>query len=770
MKLLPRSPKTLATCAGTALLAVFVIGFSGGSLAIGQEDQGDSNPVEAVDSSEPAETGDASDPSVAEAAPSNVLTISADETAQIGFGKAVDNTFAKVVEYMAIVLFHRLFPSEQEYIETNHVEMYYRSRGSSDLFQPLRSGQRYDSLSLQQAEALMTRGRLQLGISDPETGGPRAYRDGLLGEADEPEASKEKVEYVTLVVDTGVKYVPVTESGKTTYRKLLPPRDIPSEKKDDWLTPERVELMHAQGYLVTDPKKVKAGKGQPYLLTRKVGGAPIVVLWLALGSILFTLYFRFVNVWGFRHAVNIVRGVYDNPNEPGEVTHFQALASALSATVGLGNIAGVTIAMTLGGPGAFFWMLLCGVFGMTSKFVECTLGQMYRTVKKDGTVLGGPMQYLHQGLAELGIAPVGLVLSILFAVMCILASFGGGNMFQANQSGAAVLAIVQEGSRQELTQINKQVSEAAERVTSPDATQEDIDTLARLQTQQAQINHDLDSTATYFLPAFGVFLATMVGLVIIGGIKRIGAAASKIVPSMCLIYLAACVVIISMHIPQLPGLIASIFTEAFNATALGGGFVGVLVIGVQRAAFSNEAGVGSAAIAHSAAKTEEPVREGAVALLGPFIDTIVVCSMTALVILITGAWDNKAWVVDQGLQGAALTAQAFGDKISFFPYVLTVAIVLFAFSTIISWSYYGERCWERLFGASSIIVYRGFYVVAVFIGAIVNLGAVLDFSDMMILSMAFPNVFGCLLLAPKVRRALLDYWERYKRDEFKKFK
>ena len=696
------------------------------------------------------------------------LVITVDEAAPFSAMEAVDGVFAEAVNLMLKVLFYRVMADEQTYIETNHVEYYYRTRGSDDRFQAFKTDQRYDSLSLAQADALMARGKLELGIVDPESDEPRPFRLGLLGTDGQPANDQEKIEYVTLVIDKGNQYVPDKEGGKTIYRRLEAPRSVPTDDKSKWLSAGKVNELAEKGWLVVDTEK----STDPWLLTREAPntGAPVVVLWLAMGSVLFTLYMRFVNVWGFRHAIDIVRGVYDNPDEPGEVTHFQALASALSATVGLGNIAGVTIAMTMGGPGAFFWMLLCGAFGMTSKFVECTLGQMYRTVKEDGTILGGPMQYLHKGLQELGIGPFGLVLSILFAVMCILASFGGGNMFQANQSGAAALSIIQEGNRKQLSAINDKIRDAAEVVASDEATQEDIDKLVQLQTQRTQINNDLDATKTYFLPVFGVILAVMVGLVIIGGIKRIGAAASKIVPTMCLIYIAACLVIIFMHITEVPALIGTIFTEAFSPAAITGGVVGVLVIGVQRAAFSNEAGVGSAAIAHSAAKTEEPVREGAVALLGPFIDTVVVCSMTALVILITGAWNNEAWTVEQGLQGAALTAQAFGEKIAFFPYVLTVAIILFAFSTIISWSYYGERCWERLFGAKSIIVYRAIYVIAVFVGTIVNLGAVLDFSDMMILSMAFPNVLGCLLLAPKVRAALLSYWQRYKEGKFKTFK
>jgi len=380
----------------------------------------------------------------------------------------------------------------------------------------------------------------------------------------------------------------------------------------------------------------------------------------------------------------------------------------------------------------------------------------------ESTILGGPMQYLHVGLKELGLEPLGYVLSIVFAIMCIMASFGGGNMFQANQSGAAMLNMVQHSNQEELEQISKDIVIAAK--------EKDFDRLAKLQSDKSRLQGEMGQFKNVFLPVFGVLFAAAVGVVILGGIKRIAAAAEKVVPTMCLIYIAACLWIIFSHITEVPGLIVYIFEEAFTGKALGGGFVGALIIGVQRAAFSNEAGVGSAAIAHSAAKTEEPVREGAVALLGPFIDTIVVCSMTAMVILITGAWNNDQWVVDQGLAGVALTMKAFGTEIKWFSTLLSIAVLLFAYSTIISWSYYGERCWVRLFGTGSSIVYRIIYVVAVVIGSIVNLGAVLDFSDFMILSMAFPNILGLILLSPKVRHDLLDYWRRYKAGEFKTFR
>ncbi|MBH57034.1 MAG: alanine glycine permease [Planctomycetaceae bacterium] len=496
----------------------------------------------------------------------------------------------------------------------------------------------------------------------------------------------------------------------------------------------------------------------------KSGGMPIVVLWLACGAVFFTIYMKGVNIWGFKHAIEVVRGIYDNPDEEGEVTHMQALASALSATVGLGNIAGVTIAMTMGGPGAFFWMMMCGFFGMTSKFVECTLGQKYRRIKDDGSVLGGPMAYLPEGLKELGVGWLGVTLGVLFTFMCIMGSFGGGNMFQSNQAGSQLLTIVQAEDRAKLASLSEEIKSANQ--------VNDNAKVLELDTQREALKSEMSDYADTFNMVFGIVMAALVAVVIIGGIKSIGKVAEKIVPAMCLIYILACLYVILAHVAEIPGLVGMIFTEAFNPQAFGGGLVGVLVIGVQRAAFSNEAGVGSAAIVHSAAKTEEPIREGAVALLEPFIDTIVVCSMTALVILITGAWNNSDWIIDQGLAGTQLTSEAFESVLPWFPYILTLAVVLFAFSTMISWSYYGERCWESLFGGSAISVYtyKAIFIVAVFVGAIVPLGAVLDFSDMMILCMAFPNVLGLILLSPKVRRDLQAYWQRYKSGEFKTYK
>jgi len=725
----------------------------------------------------------------------------------------VDGGFATVVGWMETVLFYRLGSYSEQYVQYDDVVQYVRPRGSHGPFNPVGAAfQGKESLTNEEVEALVARGKIVMGQQG-------ATRLGVL--------NGKTVESITISIDRNSKYIGRRDKqGELHFHKQLPMREMLSEKPEEILSRDQVRTLAAQGKLKLNDQQVdsailqalhrksealtaqelseeletaltvvqvrlldletrkflkeaggwfdltESGESRaerlgdqiatPFLLKKSTGGAPIVVLWLALGSVLFTLYMRGVNFWAFSHAVSVVMGKYDDPNEPGEVTHFQALSSALSATVGLGNIAGVTIAMVIGGPGAFFWMLVCGLFGMTSKFVECTLGQKFRTVKEDGTILGGPMQYLQEGLKGLGFGTLGTVLSLVFAVMCILASFGGGNMFQSNQATSSVVAMLQQADQSQVSELNDKIKAAA--------AAEEFNQLAVLQSQRTTLLEKMEQFSVWFSAVFGLVFAVCVAAVILGGIKRIAAAASKVVPTMCLLYILACLFIILKHIGQVPPMIGLIFTEAFTGNAIGGGIIGVIVVGVQRAAFSNEAGVGSAAIAHSAAKTDEPVREGTVALLGPFIDTIVVCSMTALVILITNAWQNSEWVVEQGLEGAALTSKAFESEISWFPYVLTVAVVLFAYSTVISWSYYGERCWERLFGAKSTIVYKIIYVVAVFIGAIVNLGAVLVFSDMMILSMAFPNILGALMLAPQVRRDLLDYWERYQAGKFKTFK
>lgn len=450
---------------------------------------------------------------------------------------------------------------------------------------------------------------------------------------------------------------------------------------------------------------------------------PVIVIWLIAAATFFTFYFRFVNLRAMKHGFQLVRGDYNDPSAAGEVTHFQALATALSGTVGLGNIAGVAVAVSLGGPGATFWMIAAGFLGMSSKFVECTLGVRYRNEYADGTVSGGPMYYLSKGLAERSekLRLLGRVLAVMFAIFCIGGSFGGGNMFQANQSFKQVVAV----------------------------TGGDASWLA----DKGWL--------------FGVVIAILVGLVIIGGIQGIARVTSKIVPFMAVLYVGAGMVIILMNLPALPQTIVAIFHGAFTAAGISGGVVGVLFQGFKRAAFSNEAGVGSAAIAHSAVKTHRPVTEGFVALYEPFVDTVVVCTITALVIIITGSWDPN---IDPS-QGVALTSTAFASAISWFPWVLTVAVVLFAYSTMISWSYYGLKAWTYLFGESRItdIVYKVLFLAFVVIGSSMQLGSVIDFSDAMIFAMAFPNIIGIYFLLPVVKREMNEYWADYKAGRLQKF-
>ena len=437
-------------------------------------------------------------------------------------------------------------------------------------------------------------------------------------------------------------------------------------------------------------------------------GLPLVLVWLIIGAAFFTVFMKFINIRGFKLAIDVVRGKYDDPNDKGEVSHFQALTAALSGTVGLGNIAGVAIAISLGGPGATFWMILAGLLGMSTKLVECTLGVKYRQIDANGTVYGGPMYYLSQGLAEKGQAGLGKVLAAFFAVMCIGGSFGGGNMFQINQA-------------------YKQFS----------------GTFGVLEGQGW---------------LFGLIMAVLVAVVIIGGIKSIAKVTEKIVPFMVAIYVIAALVIIFANISALPAAIGKIFSGAFSPEAVGGGFIGVLIQGFKRAAFSNEAGVGSASIAHAAVKTNNPASEGIVALLEPFIDTVVVCTMTALVIVITGEYQNFTGDTSSEA-GVALTSAAFGQVMSWFPYVLTLAVILFAFSTMITWSYYGLQSWTYLFGKSKTaeISYKVIFCLFVIIGAAATMGAVTDFSDMMIFAMCFPNILGLYILRNVVKDEIDGY-------------
>jgi AGCS family alanine or glycine:cation symporter len=444
---------------------------------------------------------------------------------------------------------------------------------------------------------------------------------------------------------------------------------------------------------------------------------PWIVMWLVVAALVFTVYFGFIQFRGFRHSIQLVRGDYLDPNDAGEVTPFQALATALSGTVGLGNIAGVGVAVYLGGPGATFWMILAGLLGMASKFTECILGVRYRNEYPDGTVSGGPMYYLSKGLAEDGRAGLGKFLAILFAICCIGGALGGGNMFQANQSFAQVASIMPffEGKGW----------------------------------------------------LFGLIMAAIVGVVIIGGIKSIARVTEKIVPFMAILYVGSGLIIILLNLSNIPAAASAIITGAFAPTAVAGGAIGALIQGFKRAAFSNEAGIGSASIAHSAVQTKHPATEGYVALLEPFIDTVVICTMTSLVIVITGAW-----VPDSGVTGIALTSKAFETNFNFFKYLLAVAAILFAFSTMISWSYYGLKAWTYMFGEGKAkeLVFKTIFCIFVVIGSSLSLGPVIDFSDAMIFAMGIANVIGLYMLMPKVKALLNDYNDKLASGEIRKVK
>ncbi|MDO8906240.1 sodium:alanine symporter family protein [Hydrogenophaga sp.] len=443
---------------------------------------------------------------------------------------------------------------------------------------------------------------------------------------------------------------------------------------------------------------------------------PLIVGWLILAALIFTFYFRFIQIRGFMHAIQVVRGRYSDPKMQGEVTPFQALTTAVSGTVGLGNIAGVAVAVGIGGAGATFWMILAGLLGMASKFTEVTLGVKYRDVKQpDGIVAGGPMRYLSKGMAELGHPGLGKVLAVFFAVCCVGGAIGGGNMFQANQSFQQVVGV----------------------------TGGETSILAG----QGWI--------------FGLIMAVLVGLVIIGGIRSIAKVTEKVVPFMALLYLTAGMIVLIINADQILWAFGQIIGGAFSAEGVAGGVVGALIQGFKRAAFSNEAGIGSAAIAHSAVQTDQPVSQGFAALLEPFIDTVVICTMTALVIVITGHVNAGGVTALAGdARGVGLTSAAFGSAISWFPYVLALAVVLFAFSTMITWSYYGLQAWTYLLGDSfmSALTFKLMFLAFVVVGASMGLGPVIDFSDSMIFAMALANIVGLYFMMPIVKRELNKYW------------
>ena len=454
-------------------------------------------------------------------------------------------------------------------------------------------------------------------------------------------------------------------------------------------------------------------------------GVPFVLILLVASALFFTIYFGFVNIRRFPTAINVVRGKYDEldksdsgESKEGEVTHFQALATAVSGTVGNGNIAGVALAIALGGPGATFWMVICGLLGMSSKFVECTLGVQYRDVGEDGTIYGGPMYYISKGLKERGFTNLGKVAAVFFAIFCIGGSFGGGNAAQSNQATIVLKDLM-----------------------------------------------SLESTAAGFW--IGIILAFLVGIIIIGGIKRIAQVTEKVVPFMAVMYIIACLYIILSNFLLIDDAFSLIVSEAFNPKAIGvGGVIGVLLVGFKRAAFSNEAGAGSASIAHSAVKTKYSASEGLVALLEPFIDTVVICTMTALVIIIFnfgGAFQygGEGTVMIDGIsyEGAGITSMAFGEYIPYSNIFLTIAVVLFAVSTMISWSYYGLQSWKYLFGRGKVadLTYKLLFLVFVIIGASASMNSIWAFSDAMIFAMVFPNMIGLFFLFPVVKKELKKY-------------
>lgn len=483
-------------------------------------------------------------------------------------------------------------------------------------------------------------------------------------------------------------------------------------------------------------------------------GAPFVIILLVLSALFFTLYFGFPNIRYFGRAINVVRGKYDDveghgieghpeinivegdikdtirdESKEGEVSHFQALATAVSGTVGNGNIAGVALAIALGGPGATFWMIICGLLGMSTKFVECTLGVQYRDVGEDGTVYGGPMYYLSKGLKERGFKVLGKIAAVIFAIFCIGGSFGGGNAAQSNQATVVLKELL-----------------------------------------------DLQGAGAGFW--IGIILAILVGIIIIGGIKRIASVTEKVVPFMAAMYVIACLYIIFGNFSLVDDAIGLIISEAFNPTAVGvGSIIGVLLVGFKRAAFSNEAGAGSASIAHSAVKTKYSASEGLVALLEPFIDTVLICTMTALVIIIfnfggffeygadvSADGSGAVMIGDEIVQGAGITSKAFAQYIPYSNVFLTIAVVLFAVSTMISWSYYGLQSWKFLFGRGKAadLVYKLLFLTFVVIGAAASMGSIWSFSDAMIFAMVFPNMIGLFFLFPIVKKQLLRYFDAIK--------
>jgi alanine or glycine:cation symporter, AGCS family len=524
----------------------------------------------------------------------------------------------------------------------------------------------------------------------------------------------------------GIPYtISVTDSlGNAATAVVVVDAISVEEKLNKWFTP----LVDALALvLLWDPfaacgiydPVVYDSNGEAYL---HPNGQPVtqdcwlVVVLLIGAAVWFTFYFGFINIRGFKHALDITRGKFAKPEDKGEVSQFQALTAALSGTLGLGNISLVAVAIAVGGPGATFWMIVAGLVGMSSKFIECTLGVKYRVIDAKGEVSGGPMYYLSKGLALRNMKGFGKVLAAVFAVMCIGGTLGGGNMIQANQAYAQVAQTLGADSVSSLT--------------------------------------------------FGIIMALAVGLVIMGGIKSIARVSDKIVPFMVAVYVLFALLIIGANITHIGDAFAQIWNGAFHADAMKGGFIGVMMMGFRRASFSNEAGIGSASIAHSASKTDRPISEGFVSLLEPFIDTVIVCTMTALVLVFTGYAADP-----QGLTGSTLTNAAFTSVFPWFDWVLMIAIILFAYATMISWSYYGMKSWAYLFGEKNWIKqsFNILFMVCTVIGTVSGLGAVVDFSDMMILGMAFPNIIGLVIMSGEVKSDLKAYWKDLKEGRIVKY-
>ena len=460
---------------------------------------------------------------------------------------------------------------------------------------------------------------------------------------------------------------------------------------------------------IGDPESITAGSSDYFEF-------PVIVVWLVAAALFFTIYLKFQNITGVKHAVDLVRGKYSKPSDAGEVSHFQALTTAISGTVGLGNIAGVAVAVSIGGPGATFWMIVVGFLSMSTKMAECTLGVKYRIERADGSVSGGPMYYLRDGLASLGKRRLGRVLAVLFALFCIGGALGGGNMFQANQATSQII----------------------------------------------NVTGGEDGPLGAWRFVIGLVFALAVAAVIIGGIKSIAKVTEKIVPFMAVLYIIGCLAVIFTNFSAIPDAIGQIFVGAFNPEGIAGGVIGVLIQGFQRAAFSNEAGVGSASIAHSAVKTTEPATEGFVSLLEPFIDTVVICTMTALAIVITGTWRDTS-----SAAGVETTSAAFATVAPWFPILLAVAVVLFAFSTMISWSYYGMKATGYLFKDSprAELGFKIVFCMFTVVGASLSLGPVIAFSDSMIFAMAIPNVIGLYLMARIIKKEIFGYRARVRSGE-----